>query len=429
MNFKNVVISALFSLLIASSSAHSATPLAKVGERVITVEEVNRAVGSMPSGGALGEGDSLDKNLRALEVLKGMIDSELLYQEAEKTGVTSTAEFKRGSSAYRDTVLADLYRRKLFDEGIKTTEADVEKFVKEKGVSKETAKALMESGKRKELIRNETARLYTKHKVEYSPDLATAGDTSFKDASELAKCDLFSINYGDLKEQLSRFGTSKKDLVDYLTGVVEEKLFAAEGAAANLAASERYKEQAPEYDRSLAVNIYRARLAAKTAPSKKDIKNYIAANPYLKYKPRLVAALMIVTATEDEADKVRKEAMAGANFYELAAQRSIAPDAKATAGRLGPMTIGDRPYTSLDKAILAVKPGEITKPVKGDKGYSIFKVLEVMPKVKRSAKEAEGIARQALLEAAFEKELDVLRKSGKVFIMTAPVQMEKKADK
>ncbi|MBI4665821.1 MAG: peptidylprolyl isomerase [Nitrospinae bacterium] len=409
-------------------TAGAETPVARVGSKVITLEELNRALGSLPSGGPMTADEKLERNARALEALKGMIDSELLYQEARNAGALSSPEFVRKSNEYQDTVLADLYRRKLFDEKIKVVDADVDKLMADRGVTKEAATAILQSGKRKELMMVETAILLEKYKVELSPDLAGKGEPSIKDSATLATGSFFNIKYGDVKEQAKRFGSDKAALLEFVAGIVEEKIFAAEGRANGLADIARYKEQVGEFDHSLAVNILRQRLDSQNEPSKKEVAAYIAANEFLKYQPRYAAALMIVTKTKEEAETVRKKALAGGNFYELATKYSIAPDAQANAGRLGMMTIGDRSYTVVDRALLAEKTGGVTKPVQGPHGFSIFKLLEITGKKKRDDGEAREMARRALLEGKFEQYMDKLRKSGQVEIMQKEEAPAKPAD-
>jgi parvulin-like peptidyl-prolyl isomerase len=123
---------------------------------------------------------------------------------------------------------------------------------------------------------------------------------------------------------------------------------------------------------------------------------------------------MIVTKTEAEAEKVKGEALNGGNFYELAVNNSIAPNAKMNAGRIGPIVIGDRPYNSVDEALIAMKPGEVTKPLKGDKGYTIFKLLDITPRELRNGAEIREQAEKTILANKMERHIDELYKSTKV---------------
>ncbi|MBI5816419.1 MAG: peptidylprolyl isomerase [Nitrospinae bacterium] len=401
-------------------SAHMAladTPIAKVGGRVITLEELNRTLGSLPTAEHLAADQALEKNARALEALRGMIDAQLLYDEAAASGVMESKEFIAKSAEYREITLAGLYRRKIFDEKAKVGPAQIEKLSKEKGLNAEAAAAMLQGKKRNEAIGAEGARLYDKYRVEFSPDIAALEPSKLKNTALLVKSSIFAIGYGEVRDKAARVGPGKKDLLEYLAGVVEEKLFAAEGKEAGLDKSPRFKELVAEFDLSLAVNIYRDKVNKKNEPSKKDISKYIADNDYLKFQPRRATALLIVTQTKEQAEDVRKKAIEGANFHELAIEFSVAPDAKSNAGRIGVLTIGDRPYTSIDKALLSVKPGGITVPVQGLRGYSVFKLLEITKKEKRNDKEASPMARQTILEERFEKIMDALRKSGKVELL------------
>jgi hypothetical protein len=349
-------------------------------------------------------------------MLRDMIDAELLYAEAVHDGVPKDHEYQRMVDDNADTVLADLYRYKIFNEKVKVDKKQVRRLAGKNGLNFEAATASLLADKRKKELKKESARLFGKYKVKFSPILAEREVAALKDSDRLVTSPVFSIDYGQVREPFSKFGSEKADLLDYLTNLVEVKLFAAEARAVGLAKGTSYSDSTVEFERATAVNIHRDRLNSRFAASQKDVADYIAQTGYLTHEPRLVSALMIVTTTKEEIEKIRALAIGGANFYDLAIEHSIAPDAKAKAGQIGVMTIGKAPYSAVDRAILALKPEEVTEPVKGAYGWSLFKLLEISDPAPRDPNEAASIATAAIVDRRVEEHLDGLRKSGKVVI-------------
>jgi parvulin-like peptidyl-prolyl isomerase len=85
-------------------------------------------------------------------------------------------------------------------------------------------------------------------------------------------------------------------------------------------------------------------------------------------------AAMILVKTEAEALELLKQLQAGADFQKLATAKSLSPNA-AKGGDLGDAFKGDF-SPAFEQAILALKVGELSQPVKIDQGYCIFKRLK-----------------------------------------------------
>jgi len=83
----------------------------------------------------------------------------------------------------------------------------------------------------------------------------------------------------------------------------------------NLDVDETFRSSIDEYRKSLAVNLYREKFEKDNRPSEKEIGEFVKANPGLLYYPQEATALMIVTKTKEEAEEVRRRAIAGENFF------------------------------------------------------------------------------------------------------------------
>lgn len=73
-----------------------------------------------------------------------------------------------------------------------------------------------------------------------------------------------------------------------------------------------------------------------------------------------------------KADGIRQRALAGESFEKLAADLSDAPS-KANAGLIGPLSLNDL-SPDVRKLIAAMKTGDITEVLRGNKGYQVLKL-------------------------------------------------------
>ncbi len=87
-----------------------------------------------------------------------------------------------------------------------------------------------------------------------------------------------------------------------------------------------------------------------------------------------IRALHILVKTEEEAKEIKSLLDGGADFSQLAKERSIGPNAKK-GGDLGIITKGDL-LPELDSTLSKLKVGEISDIVKTKMGYHIFKRYE-----------------------------------------------------
>ncbi len=80
----------------------------------------------------------------------------------------------------------------------------------------------------------------------------------------------------------------------------------------------------------------------------------------------------ILVKTPEEAQRILEMLKNGADFQELAVKYSIDPNAKKNRGDLGYFQKGDL-LPEFEKAVLKLKPGEISGVVKTPLGYHIIK--------------------------------------------------------
>lgn len=87
-----------------------------------------------------------------------------------------------------------------------------------------------------------------------------------------------------------------------------------------------------------------------------------------------VQARHILVATEEEANAVKAELEAGADFAELARERSVDPSAQQNGGDLGFFSRGMMVGPFEDAAFALTEPGQISEPVQSDFGWHVIQL-------------------------------------------------------
>ena len=112
-----------------------------------------------------------------------------------------------------------------------------------------------------------------------------------------------------------------------------------------------------------------------------------------------------------KAASIRQRALAGEPFEKLVTELSDAPS-KANGGLIGPLSMSDL-SPDLQKLLEPMKKGDITQPLRGQKGYQILKVEEATAPTTRAFEEArEDISNRVFTDKRreeFEKYLQKLR--------------------
>ena len=173
-------------------------------------------------------------------------------------------------------------------------------------------------------------------------------------------------------------------------------------ATTNVSAEEvqQYYNAHPELFRTQEqVRIEYVRLSAPELikgyqPSEEELRRAYAEDPTRNQRPetRRAAHILITlspAASEEEVNRARAkveaietEARAGADFAKLARTHSQDSDSAAKGGDLGEVRAGVLPR-ALEEAVFAVKPGEVTRPVRTEYGYHLAKLTAYTPAVQR----------------------------------------------
>ncbi|MCS7024764.1 MAG: peptidylprolyl isomerase [Bryobacteraceae bacterium] len=80
-----------------------------------------------------------------------------------------------------------------------------------------------------------------------------------------------------------------------------------------------------------------------------------------------------------KAEKLVAQARQGADFVKLVRENSEDPISKERDGDFGPIKKSDTLPEAIKQAVFALKPGEISDPVRQPNGYYIFRMIEFAP--------------------------------------------------
>lgn len=79
-----------------------------------------------------------------------------------------------------------------------------------------------------------------------------------------------------------------------------------------------------------------------------------------------------------QADSLRAKIQQGQSFQKLAAQHSAAQLAASAGAKIGPVVRGDL-SAAIDTVLFELQEGEVSEPLKTDKGYRLLKVVSITP--------------------------------------------------
>lgn len=157
-----------------------------------------------------------------------------------------------------------------------------------------------------------------------------------------------------------------------LDKLVEMKLVAEAGRKAHLENDKEVKAKVAQVEERVIEEVYLQRLIDKQVTDAALHKRY---DEYVKKTParQEVSARHILVQTEAEAKDIRAQLEKGADFAELAKEKSLDPSAKTQGGNLGFFT-RDEMVPEFADAAFKLKDGEISQPVKTQYGWHIIQV-------------------------------------------------------
>jgi peptidyl-prolyl cis-trans isomerase C len=173
----------------------------------------------------------------------------------------------------------------------------------------------------------------------------------------------------------------KKELVDRMLG---DQIVIVEAYKEGLDSQvENDSDFVKQKERLLLTALYQREIVEKAKVTEPEIRK-----EYEKMKEEVHAAHILVE-TEEEADQIYQSLKDGADFAELAREKSIDPSARNNDGDLGFFSWG-KMVPEFQEEAFALNPGEISRPVKTSYGWHLIKLIEKREKEQPPFEEAKG---------------------------------------
>lgn len=247
----------------------------------------------------------------------------------------------------------------------------------------------------------------------------STGDSS-GDSRPVARIDDTVITVGDVQDRISKMAPfprgryvsleKKKDMLDNLIRI---EVMAKE-------AEKRGYDQDPEVIRVKKQQMitkflqkeFESKLRVEDVPDA-DVQKYFGEHPEEFNRPDEVRVSQILVADKAKADKVAAEARAAdrsnpKTFTELVAKYSQDEDSKARGGDLTSFDKGSTIYPKpvIEAAFSLKEVGEVSAPVKSDKGFHVLRLTQKRPGFSRPLPEVKRQIQQRLFREMRTKALD-----------------------
>ncbi len=127
---------------------------------------------------------------------------------------------------------------------------------------------------------------------------------------------------------------------------------------------------------SILIQLQATKIMSKDIKAEEaDLKAYFDEN-MAQFDQRQVTARHILVNTKEEADAIKAQLDAGADFVALAKEKSTEPGAAESGGDLGTFGRG-RMVAEFENAAFAMKKGEISQPVQSQFGWHVILVSDI----------------------------------------------------
>ena len=165
-----------------------------------------------------------------------------------------------------------------------------------------------------------------------------------------------------------------------LEALIDMKLLLREAHAQNIASDPVFQERMDEQVKSRLLKLYRKRqIVDKVLVTDEELHRHYRAT----HRDRALRLGGIMVETRGEAQQVVAALEAGADFQQLARERSLHQDTGEHGGDSGKYKLRDQTRPTIAEKVFHLEIGEISEPVpfsyEDQKGYVVFKVLDAVP--------------------------------------------------
>ena len=199
----------------------------------------------------------------------------------------------------------------------------------------------------------------------------------------IADVDGNPITLAELKLAISSLPADYQDMAKtslsqmMLQQLIDLKILSAKADEENITSKKSYKNELSFLIDQLKREHYLRNLYAKNVKEDTILARYKQLVSQLD-SDKEIRARHILLKTKEEAESILVELSEGADFSQLASQKSIGPSA-SNGGNLGFFT-RESMVPDFSQVAFALTPGEVSKPVKTKFGWHVIKSEEIRPR-------------------------------------------------
>ncbi len=376
------ILATLILLLPLTATAAPPDPkaiAAQVGDTTVTLGELVSAVGSLAMVGA--ENAPNAPSARA-QVLERLITARLLYLDGRDRKLDQTPLYEQDLHAFTDPTLAATYLVRLQREH-PLTDAAFKAAIKKAGATT-TAAQLRLRGKlltahEQQVRADEVARLRKGMKIIlHKENLEPADDLQRAPLAPVAIVAGEMIAWRRLLPLLPATPRNVAARVKAVNRLVGQHLLANAARKQGLDRGARFTQALAGFHRQELVKLVREEIIAREGLDDAAVAKRYHDQIKAWTLPEQRKVQQIVVKTKQEAEEIYKilqNPPKGTTFFTLARDRSIVPGHTQTLGMLGWVS-RTQGAPRLSDIAFALKPGEISKPVKTDAGYHLIRVVD-----------------------------------------------------
>jgi len=218
--------------------------------------------------------------------------------------------------------------------------------------------------------------------------------------------------FNQLWEQIPENYKLQLDKSTVLDQMISEKLLIQEAINMGLEEDKDALEQIKKITEQILVQtLIEREILDKVKVSDEETEKYYAENKNDFTEKEQVHLFNILVETEEEAQDILERLKTGADFSEIAKEKSTGPSA-AQGGDLGYLSKGTI-IPEIEEVVFALEAGEMSEVVKTEYGFHILKVSDKKPEILKTLEEVKEDIIQILLptkqKEAFENLLEELK--------------------
>lgn len=206
--------------------------------------------------------------------------------------------------------------------------------------------------------------------------------------------DEFKMRFSRLTPSLKSKYSDEKGKREFLEEIIKRELLLQEAKKSGIEKDQVLIDRIEEMKERLILNEFLQReVEGKLVTTDKELEDYYNLHKEEFKSPDEAKISHILVRNEEDAKAVIKRLRKGSDFAKMAREISIDMATKDSGGEMGVIQKG-KFHPQLDSVIFSTNEGEVSDPVKTERGYHIIKVRKKIPGLPLSFNEAKNIISQ-----------------------------------